>query len=147
MRGSVVIVPDERRILADSFSEDIPYALDHAIAYQDFSDKYHLGLSFSDDSSQAVSLHVAQLGHFSYKTEENSNVIIFYLPEVITERQMRYFDEHFIDFMKYDLIGAFSLDSDEHESIQKLHGLAEIRKVMRDKNRRFSQDNGKDNRL
>jgi len=41
MRGSVVIVPDERQILADSFSEDIPYALDHAITYQDFSEKYH----------------------------------------------------------------------------------------------------------
>lgn len=92
-------------------------------------------------------MHVAQLGHFSYKTEENSNVIIFYLPEVITERQMRYFDNHFIDFMKYDLIGTFSLDGEEHESIQKLHGSAEIRKVMRDKNRQFSQDNSQDNRL
>ena len=49
--------------------------------------------------------------------------------------------------MKYDLIGAFSLDGEEHESIQKLHGLAEIRKVMRDKNQQFSQDNSKDNRL
>lgn len=147
MRGKVVIVPDERQILADSFSEDIPYALDHAMAYQDFSDKYNLGLNLSNDSSQAASLQVTQLGHFSYKTEDNSNIIIFYLPEVITDQQMGYFDNHRMDFMKYDLIGAFSLNGEEQESIQKLHGLAEIRKVMRDKNRQFIKDVGKDNKL
>lgn len=147
MRGKVVIVPDERQILADSFSEDIPYALDHAMAYQDFSDKYNLGLNLSNDSSQAASLQVTQLGHFSYKTEDNSNIIIFYLPEVITDQQMGYFDNHLMDFMKYDLIGAFSLNGEEQESIQKLHGLAEIRKVMRDKNRQFIKDVGKDNKL
>ena len=46
MRGKVVIIPDERQILADSFERDVYYGEDHVEVYQEFSDKYRLGYSF-----------------------------------------------------------------------------------------------------
>ena len=138
MRRKVVIIPDERQILADSFERDVYYGEDHVEVYQEFSDKYRLGYSFLKDDSQHASLEIARLGHFSYKTENDAGIIIFYLPKEITDQQLNYFETHQYDFFSWNMVGAYSFSEDNDEKeVVSLKGLSTILQTMRVKNQLF----------
>ena len=138
MRGKVVIIPDERQILADSFGRDVFYGEDHIEVYQEFSDKYQLGYSFSKDDSQYASLEIARLGHFSYKTENDARIIIFYLPKEITDQQLNFFETHQYEFCSWNMIGAYSLSEDNNEQgVIPLKGLSTILQKKKKKNQLF----------
>ena len=141
MRVEVGIIPDERQILTDFFGREIYYGEDHADVYQEFSNKYHLGYSFSRNDSQYASLEIARIGHFSYKIENDSGILIFYLPEKVTNRQQDYFMQHLYEFSQWKMIGAYSIENiDGEEVIQSLHGLNEIKEKVQNKNSFFNQN-------
>lgn len=141
MRGKVEIIPDERQVMADYFGREVYYGEDHVVVYQEFSDKYSLGFHFARDDSQQASLEIAQAGHFSYKTENDSSILIFYLPNEITNRQLEFFMQHTYEFNCWKMIGAFSIENTNGEDkILSYHGLDEIKKVVRLKNQFFNQN-------
>ena len=128
-RGKVVIIPDEAQILSDKFEVEVMNEEEHVKSYQEFSDKYKLGFRFSLDDSQQASLAVASVGHFSYKTEDNTGLLVFYLPQVITERQLTYFQNNLFEFNRYKMIGGYSLIEEDNEIIPKeIEGFNNIRK-------------------
>lgn len=138
MRGKVVIIPDDRQILADSFGRDVFYGEDHIEVYREFSDKYQLGYSFSKDDSQYASLEIARLGHFSYKTENDTRIIIFYLPKEITDQQLNFFEAHQYEFSSWNMVFAYSFSEDNKEQeVISLKGLSTILQTMRVKNQLF----------
>jgi hypothetical protein len=130
-RGKVVIIPDEEQILSDKFEFDVMDEKGHVKAYQEFSDKYKLGFSFSLDDSQQASLSIASIGHFTYKVEDNASLLVFYLPQDITERQLTHFQNNFFDFSKYKMIGAYSLIEVDNRIVSKeVEGLNNINQEM-----------------
>ena len=129
--GKVVIIPDEEQILNDKFEFDVMDEKGHVMAYQEFSDKYKLGFRFSLDDSQQASLSIASIGHFTYKTKDNAGLLVFYLPQDITERQLTYFKNNFFDFSKYKMIGAYSLiEVDDKVVSKEVEGLNNINQEM-----------------
>ena len=141
-KGKVVIVPNEEEILSDKFEMNIPFGLFHTVAYQDFSDKFNLGLKFSDDESQLAALTVAGLGHFNYKTEDDIGFLIFYIPEIVTDRQLEYFQTHKYDYDTYGQIGAYILRKmDDTIFTDEVYGINNIEREMLKRNKLLKEKN------
>ncbi|HIS39221.1 MAG TPA: hypothetical protein IAB45_06955 [Candidatus Onthousia faecavium] len=139
----VVIVPDEEQI---SNSEVKNYSLDldyHVKAYQKFSDDNNLDFEFTEDESHLAALLIAGLGHFNYKTEEEMGLLIFYLPEIITNRQLTYFQEHKNEYENYKQIGAYLIRKmDDDIFTDEVYGVNDIEREMIKRNKIFKEEKG-----
>lgn len=86
---------------------------------------------FLKKQSQYASLEIACLGHFSYKTENDVGIIVFYLPKEITDQQLNYFETHQYDFLSWNTVAAYSFsDDNDEEKIISLKGLSAILQTM-----------------
>lgn len=130
-RGKVTIIPDENQILVDEYTKDINK--NHLEAFIDFSNKFNLGYSFTNNDYQYAPEQLARDGHLILKTIDGQKTAIFYIPKVVTDRQVEWFEYNKFDFLHADLIGAFSINGDEEES-EQIYGLAEINKEIKRKN-------------
>lgn len=130
-RGKVTIIPDENQILADEYTKNINK--NHLEAFIDFSNKFNLGYSFTYNDYQYAPEQLARDGHLILKTIDGQKTAIFYIPKVVTDRQVEWFEYNKFDFLHADLIGAFSINGDEEES-EQIYGLAEINKEIKRKN-------------
>ena len=126
-RGKVIIIPNENKILADYYEKNI--SMNHLEAYQEFSDKYKLGYHFRVEDYQNAPIVIAKEGHMSFKTTEESNLLIIYLPQTITSRQIEWFYKNKEKYSS-QTIGAFSIEKD---SIKTLKNMLEIEKVINKK--------------
>ena len=92
MKGKLIIIPN-KTIEEEKFELDITEDEYHLSGYQSFSDKYE----------------IAEDGHLSLKTTEEESTLIFYLPEIITERQMNYVKNNITKFQNYKIVGSYSI--------------------------------------
>ena len=138
-RGKVTIVPDENQILLDEYTKEINKS--HLEAFIDFSNKFKLGYNFTNDDYQYAPEQLARDGHLIVKTIDDQKTAIFYIPEVITDRQMEWFDYHKYDFMKDDLVGAFSMK--KGASADQIYGLEDIAKEVRKKYNMYGKEDDK----
>lgn len=130
-RGKVTIIPDENQILLDEYAKNIEKS--HLEVFIDFSKKFNLGYHFTNDDYQYAPEQLARDGHLILKTIDDQKIAIFYIPKVVTNRQIEWFEYNKFELLHNDLIGAFSINSDEEESKQ-IYGLSEINKEIRRKN-------------
>lgn len=130
-RGKVTIVPDENQILLDEYTKEIKKT--HLEAFIDFSNKFKLGYNFTRDDYQYAPEQLARDGHLILKTIEDQKTAIFYIPKVVTNRQIEWFEYNKFELLHNDLIGAFSINSDKEKS-EQIYGLSEINKEIRRKN-------------
>ncbi|HBA37721.1 MAG TPA: hypothetical protein DCY94_03275 [Firmicutes bacterium] len=107
MKGSVYIIPDENKILEDEFYQEVKK--DHIEAFIAFSDKYKLDYNFTSEDSTTAPYVVAKDGHLVVKIEEDSGLVVCYIPKVVTDRQANWIHANSEKITKYTLVGGFGL--------------------------------------
>ncbi len=142
-RGKIYIIPNDD-ILADYFIEDVNNS--HLDAIINFSKKYKLGYEFdAADYNKAPSV-LALNGHLVVKTEDDANLAVFYLPDVITDRQIMFLYQQKNLFAKYATVGAYSFDnSDNFENYEEIYGIDNILKKASNKNLFYTKKDGENN--
>ena len=110
--GELYIVPDENKILGGVFQKKI--SNNHLMGIQEFSDKYKLGYHFKSDDYQEAPCILAKDGLLVAKTVDDAGILIFYVPEVISDNQCMWYSENMNLFSKYSTIGAYLVKSDEN---------------------------------
>lgn len=138
--GTVIIIPDESQILLEEYKKEILKS--HLEAFIDFSKKFQLGYNFTNDDYQYAPEQLARDGHLIIKTLKNQKTAIFYIPRVITNRQVEWFDYHKYDYIDSDLVGAFSIN-DSNEEADQIYGIADISKIIRKKNEIYRKEDEK----
>jgi len=131
-RGSLIIVPDENKILKSVIKEDIMIGESHNTGIDKFVKKYYpnnLNIDMNDYNG-APSV-VADLGHLVIKTEDDVSLIVFYIPNVITDNQINWFLENKYKFQNYQMCSAISLRSNFNE---ELNGIEKVEEELRNKN-------------
>lgn len=113
-RGKLIIIPDERQIMQDVFSEEV--RSNHLNEIQHFSDKYQLGYQFQPGDYQDAPCMIARDGHLVYKTVEDSSAAIFYLPQEITDRQITWMYDNKSEIEKYQISGGYAITNSDNET-------------------------------
>ncbi len=112
-RGSVIIIPNENIIEDDYFRVDID--MNHLSGFQEFIDKYNLGYQFSDGDYQGAPIQLAKDGHFVIKTINDLAVAIFYIPKVITKRQVNWLNDNIEQFRFFQKTDGFVIKDNSLE--------------------------------
>lgn len=136
-RGSVIIVPDEEVIMQPLFERGVPYGEDHTKFIQEFSDMYHLGFTFSNNDYQEAPTKLASSGHLVVKSEDDSSLIVLYLPEVITDRQLDWYYQNEEKLEQYHIISAYSKQRyavNEDLLWKEIYDIGNLRREMNQKN-------------
>ena len=128
-RGKVWIIPDEGQIIQPLFERDVALGENHTKKIQEFSDMYQLGFQFKSDDYQEAPCKIAELGHMVVKSEDSSGLVIFYLPERITDRQLEWVYQNEMILSKYSVIGAYNLQKISDEvKWENFYGMDKIKK-------------------
>ena len=132
-RGKVWIIPNEEEIVQPVYFREIEEGISHLSALQEFSDKFKLDLKFSGDDYQEAPIEIAKRGHLVIKSEDDSKILIFYIPKRVTDRQLEFFLNNEISLNNtYSTVGFFSLEEDD---IETKYGILEVKKDLIRKNR------------
>lgn len=128
-RGKVWIIPDEGQIIQPLFERDVALGENHTKKIQEFSDMYQLGFQFKPDDYQEAPCQIAELGHLVVKSEDPSGLVIFYLPETITDRELEWFYQNEMMLSRYNVIGAYNLQKTDGEvKWENFYGVDKIKK-------------------
>ena len=131
-RGKVWIIPNDDIIQPLYFSE-VSNGVSHIKALQEFSNIYRLGMNFSMDDYQQAPIDISKLGHLVIKSDDDSKILIFYIPEIITDRQLEFFQNNEMTYSNtYPKIGGYVIDED---NVDIKHGILEIRTELIKKNK------------
>ena len=79
---------------------------------QEFSDIYKLGYQFKKEEYQDAPCTLAKDGFLIVKTVEDAGILIFYVPEFISDNQCMWYSENMMLFSKYSTIGAYLVKDD-----------------------------------
>lgn len=131
-RGKVWIIPNDD-IMQPLYYQEVNEGVAHLTALQEFSDKFQLGMNFKLDDYQEAPIDIAQCGNLVIKSDDDSKVLLFYIPEKVTDRQLEFFLNNEMNFNNtYSKIGGFSL---ENKEVKMERGIMEIRKLLTKKNK------------
>jgi len=133
-RGKLIVLPNEDDILQEVFEREVAQGESHTKYLQEFSDTYMLGLHFEELDYQKAPCDIAELGHIVIKTEESVSLVIFYLPERVTDRQYLYIYNHQMDFSRYTQVNGYSLERKDGISWEKIHDISGIMHEIAKKN-------------
>lgn len=133
-RGKLLVIPNEEKILQEFFEWKVEQGKSHTLGLQKFSDIYSLGYQFEEEDYQKAPCDIAASGHMVIKTEEDSSLVIFYLPEKVTDRQYNYIYNHQSELCSYVQVNGYSLKVEETVIWDKVHGIHEIMKEAMKKN-------------
>lgn len=133
--GDLYIVSDEQKFLGDVFHKKISNS--HLMGIQEFSDQYNLGYHFKKEDYQEAPCLLAKDGFLVAKTVESAGILIFYVPEFISDNQCMWYSENIHLFSKYSMLGAYIIRNsengyqiDEREDMD----LSQLFKMMNQKN-------------
>lgn len=142
-RGSVIIIPNENIIEDAYFEETIPSY--HITGFQSFSDKYNLGYQFGNNDSQEAPIKLAKDGHLIIKTVKYDDVVIFYIPEVITKRQLEWLNDNMENnYIYIQKVGGFAINGD-NEEIDRVHGYYNLTNILRERSKLYIEKEGERN--
>lgn len=135
-RGKTIVIPNEDEILQDIFEREVAIGKTHNDVLQEFSDTFMLGFHFTAEDYQTAPSKITKRGHLVIKTDEDSKIVICYLPERITDRQLSWLTNNTEMLNKYVQINAFSIKEkiENKTRWQRLYGLSDILKVAKQKN-------------
>ena len=134
-RGNVIIIPDENQILTREYKKEI--FQNYLEAFIAFADKFKLGYHFSNDDYQYAPEKLAHDGHLIIKEIKDTQSVVMFIPELVTDRQLEWYEFHKYDYLDYKLIGAFSIISDSDP--EQIYGMSEITKEIKRKNILYNQ--------
>ena len=94
-RGNLIIIPDENQILNPIFKEDIIGKDAHNSGIEKFIKKYYPNTPIKIDLNDynGAPCEIAKMNHLVVKTEDTVSLIIIYLPEFVTDRQITWLME------------------------------------------------------
>ena len=141
-RGSVIIIPSEEKISDDYFEEYID--MNHLDGFQKFSDKYNLGFKFKDYDYQEAPIKIAKDGHLVVKTIKDMDVAIFYIPEVITKRQLDWLNQNVSDYAFVQKVGGFAIKGMDEEP-DRIHGYYNLTNILRERSKLYIEKEGERN--
>ena len=128
-RGKLWIIPDEGQIIQPLFEKEVALGENLTKKIQEFSDMYQLGFQFKFDDYQEAPCKIAELGHLVVKSEDSYGLVIFYLPERITDRQLEWVYQNEMILSKYSVIGAYNLQKISDEvKWENFYGMDKIKK-------------------
>ena len=135
-RGKLWIIPNEAEILQEVFERNVEIGKSHTYRIQEFSDIYGLGFEFKEEDYQLAPCEIATLGHLVIKAEDEVSLVVFYLPEFITDRQYNWLYQNSNMLGKYIQVSGNMVQSRAEDGIcfKKLHGIEEIMTQARKKN-------------
>lgn len=88
-----------------------------------------MSFQFKSDDYQEAPCKIAELGHMVVKSEDSSGLVIFYLPERITDRQLEWVYQNEMILSKYSVIGAYNLQKTSDEvKRENFYGMDKIKK-------------------
>ena len=123
-RGKLWIIPNDD-IMLPLYFKDISEGVSHLNELQEFSDRFKLGMKFSPDDYQEAPISIAKMGNLVIKSDDDSKVLIFYVPRDVTNRQLEFFlNNEMIFNNEYSKIGGFSIVED---NVEVKRGIVEIR--------------------
>lgn len=124
-KGCVYIIPDENKILEEEFYQEV--IKDHIEAFIAFMDKYKLDYNFTSRDSTTAPYVVAKDGHLVVKIEEDSGLVVCYIPKVVTDRQVNWIHSNSGKIDKYTLVGGFGIKEDNNEKdVVRIKGIDNI---------------------
>lgn len=141
-RGSVIIIPNEN-IIEDNYFEKV-IVMNHLEGFQEFSDKYNLGYQFSNGDYQEAPIKIAKDGHLIIKTIKDMGVAIFYIPQVITKRQLEWLNDNIGNYMYIQKTDGFAING-ENEEIDRVHGYYNLTNVLRERSKLYIEKEGERN--
>lgn len=131
-RGKLIVVPNEE-VIQGPFIYSVEQGKSHTKGLQIFSDMYHLGHQFAEMDYQEAPCAIANDGHMVIKTEDDVSLVVLYLPNRVTDRQLTWIYENEFSLGEYRQVNAYSKKDQDWE---KLHGIIEIKQVANKKNAR-----------
>lgn len=140
-RGTLWIVPDENKIMQPLFKEQVDDGISHTTHMIEFIRKYGLDLDVKETDYHEGPCMIAEDGHLVIKSTDDVSQLIFYIPDVITNRQIEFVCENQFMFSNYQLIGGYTLRYLDGEIVWKtLHGMNEIMLEINKKNMAYSEN-------
>lgn len=138
-RGMLWIIPDEHKIIQPLFQKQVGNGISHTTHMVEFVEKYGLNLNVRETDYHEGPCMIAEDGHLVIKSTDNVSQLVFYIPDVITNRQIEFVSENQFAFSNYQLIGGYSLRHLDGEVVWKtLHGMNEIMLEINKKNMAYS---------
>lgn len=127
-RGMLWIIPDEGQIIQPLFERKVDSGVSHTDEINEFIKKYDIDLNFKQWDYHAAPCMVAQLGHLVIKSDDDVSQLIFYIPELVTDRQLQFIYNNHSKFSKYQVIGGYSLIylDDGRVAWTMLHGISQV---------------------
>lgn len=141
-RGSVIIIPSEDKIEDNYFEKKI--VMNHLEGFQEFSNKYNLGYQFSNDDYQEAPIKIAKDGHLIVKTIKDMGVALFYIPEVITKRQLEWLNQNITDYAFVGTVEGFAVNGD-NEEIDEVHHYYNLTNILRERSKLYIEKEGEKN--
>lgn len=143
-RGTLWIIPDEKQIIQPLFEKKIGEGISHTSKMKEFVDTYHIDLNFRDNDYHETLCMIAGSGHLVIKSDDDVSQLIFYIPELVTDRQIEFLIENQMEFSKYQVVGGYSMIylGEDGVAWKTLHGISEILTEMNKKNRVENKNRG-----
>ena len=106
-RGDLWIIPFDPE---EAYHVDVFMGQEHTEGLIDFVKRNALPLDIKLDDYREGPCLLASLGYMVVKSENDSSILVYYIPEMISENQRDWFIEHRYLEMEYIKIGGYSLN-------------------------------------
>ena len=106
-RGDLWVIPFDSE---ENYHIDILIGQEHTEGLIDFVRRNSLPLDIKVDDYHESPCLLASLGYMVVKSENDSSILVYYIPEMISENQRDWFIEHRYLEMEYIKIGGYSLN-------------------------------------
>ena len=121
--GSLWIIPNDK-IKINYYKQYLLKGSNYTFAIQQFAIENNINFLFTENNDCLSPFIMAALGHMIIRTENDSSLLVCYLPDTITNNQLAFLFQMRDDlFLKYTKINGYCIESDEWK---KLYGINEI---------------------
>lgn len=93
-RGTLWIIPDEKQIIQPLFKRRVGEGISHTNEMKVFVDTYNIDLNFKESDYHEAPCMIAGSGHLVIKSDDDVSQLIFYIPELVTDRQIEFLTEN-----------------------------------------------------
>ena len=118
-RGDLWVIPFDSE---ENYHIDILIGQEHTEGLIDFVRRNSLPLDIKVDDYHEGPCLLASLGYMVVKSENDSSILVYYLPETISENQRDWFIDHRYLGIEYTKIGGYSLKR-TWETIESFEGI------------------------
>lgn len=120
----------------------------HLGGIQEYSDINGLGYKFSLDDYQDAPCILATLGNIVIKSVDSSGIIIFYLPEYVSDEQNMWIFQNRQLFDAYSMVGCFQVKGvEDNYTTENVNGLDNVIKRINRNNILYNKLNEKEKKI